>query len=357
MVLTQVLDQADPVLGFTHGWMEALARQLDRLIVVPLRAGSHALPQNVEVRSLGKEHGGSSAARLKALARVVGGACRAHEVDAILAHMVPRYAVYAAPFALPRRIPLFLWYTHKGVDWSLRAAEPLIRRAYTASAQSFRLASRKKVVTGHGIDTDWLVPPPAGNIADADVVVVGRIAPAKDPLTLIEALGRLRAEGLPLRTLLIGDTLLDRHDAYKQQVQQRIAALGLADQVELLGALPHPRVREAFWRAPLFCTPSLTGSVDKTVLEAMACERIPITCNESFGEVFGALAPRLMFPPGDAAALAARLREHHQLDGSARAELARALRTLVVEHHNLDRLARRLVADMAISIGESAQGS
>ena len=27
---------------------------------------------------------------------------------------------FAAPFAALRRVPLFLWYTHRGVDWSLR---------------------------------------------------------------------------------------------------------------------------------------------------------------------------------------------------------------------------------------------
>ena len=98
MVLTQVLDLDDPILGFAHGWMAALAKHVDRLIVAPLKAGRFDLPDNVEVRSLGKERGGSTVDRLRSFRRVVGGACREGDVDAILAHMVPRYAVYAAPF-------------------------------------------------------------------------------------------------------------------------------------------------------------------------------------------------------------------------------------------------------------------
>ena len=41
--------------------------------------------------------------------------------------------------------------------------------------------------------------------------------------------------------------------------------------------------------AEIFVTPSLTGSVDKTVLEAMSCARVALTCNESFAGVFGGL--------------------------------------------------------------------
>ena len=356
MVLTQVLDLDDPILGFAHGWMAALAKHVDRLIVAPLKAGRFDLPDNVEVRSLGKERGGSTVDRLRSFRRVVGGACREGDVDAILAHMVPRYAVYAAPFAKPRGVPLFLWYTHKGVDWSLRMAEPLIRRAYTASEKSFRLPSRKKVVTGHGIDTDWFTPPDNGASIDdpVEVVVVGRIAPAKDPLVLVEALGRLKSDGLTLRASFVGDTLLDEHDAYKRDVLRRISELGLGDDVTLAGAVPHSEVRRAFWRAPLFCTPSVTGSVDKTVLEAMACGRIPVTCNESFTDVFKEHASRLMFERGDAAGLAARLRELHDMPQAERAILASALRRLVVEEHNLDRLAARLVADMRGAIGAPA---
>lgn len=353
MVLTQSLDLDDPVLGFAHGWMEALAAHLDHLIVAPLRAGRNALPANAEVRSLGKEQGGGTIARLGAFRRVVGEACRQREVDAILAHMVPRYAVYAAPFAVPRRIPVFLWYTHKGVDWSLRMAEPIVRLAFTASAESFRLPSKKKRVTGHGIDTHQFSPPGPGDVAcDRDLAVVGRIAPSKDPLCVIEALGMLKAEGRVLRTLFAGDTLLTEHDAYKARVRERVAELGLEGQIEMLGAVPHHAVRDVFLRAPMFVTPSLTGSVDKTVLEAMACGRLALTCNESFRDIFGDHAARLMFAKGDAAGLAARLAALMDLAAAERDRLASALRSEVERNHDLDRLAARMVSEMAAVVTE-----
>lgn len=347
LFLTQSLDLDDPILGFAHGWIAALARHVDHVIAAPLRAGRVELPANVEVRSLGKEHADTTMQKLKGFARVVGGACRRGEVDAILAHMVPRYAVYAAPFALPRRIPIFLWYTHKGVDWSLRLAEPVIRRAFTASERSFRLESAKKVVTGHGIDTAQFRPPDASDPAPThDIAVVGRIAPAKDPLVLVEALGLLKARGLTPRVVLAGGTLLDAHDAYQRQVEARVAALGIADQLTFLGPVPHHEVRRVFLDAPIFVTPSRTGSVDKTVLEAMACGRLAVTCNESFEEVLGSLAPRLLFPVGDAESLAVRLEQLLALGDAERDDVARRLRELVCRDHDLERLAARLAKEM-----------
>lgn len=345
LVVTQVLDRDDPVLGFAHEWMRALAGRLDRLIVAPLKAGRCELPANVSVRSLGKERGNGTAGILREFWRVVGGACRRREVDAILAHMVPRYVVYAAPFAIAAGVRLFLWYTHKGVDWSLRAAEPLIEKAFTASELSFRLPSRKKVVTGHGIDTEHFVAEPT-RATTHDIAVVGRIAPAKDPKTLVEALGRLDRDGVRPSVLLAGDTLLQAHDKYSQEVFDRANQLGLADRFTSLGAVPHSQVKDVFLRAPLFVTPSLTGSVDKTVLEAMSCERIAITCNESFHEVLGPLAPRLLFPAGDAAALAERIRVCLALPESERRTFGRDLRRIVTEGHDLNRLAARLVSEM-----------
>jgi len=53
-MLTQVLDRHDQVLSFTHDWVAALAARVERLVVMPVRAGDYDLPDNVIVESLGK---------------------------------------------------------------------------------------------------------------------------------------------------------------------------------------------------------------------------------------------------------------------------------------------------------------
>ncbi|TSC61255.1 MAG: hypothetical protein Athens041674_828 [Parcubacteria group bacterium Athens0416_74] len=57
LVLTQTVDQGDPVLGFFHGWLFAFAKCFPHIHAVCLKEGRHDLPGNVVVHSLGKERG------------------------------------------------------------------------------------------------------------------------------------------------------------------------------------------------------------------------------------------------------------------------------------------------------------
>ena len=85
----------------------------------------------------------------------------------------------------------------------------------------------------------------------------------------------------------------------------------------------------------------------KVVLEAMCTGTLPLTCNEAFGDVFGPeLAPRLMYAPGDTAALAERLAALLALPADEAEDLGRLLRTKVLIHHDIADLIPRLVSAM-----------
>jgi len=129
-------------------------------------------------------------------------------------------------------------------------------------------------------------------------------------------------------------------------VCERIEGLRLGGRVQLHGAVPYLRIPEHFRRASVCVNASLTGSVDKVVLEAMACERLVLSCNDSFPRVVASLGERakaLFFPAGDAPALAARLRVLLDLSPQQRMELGRELRAIVARDHEVDGLIARLV--------------
>ncbi|MDP6540622.1 MAG: glycosyltransferase family 4 protein, partial [Planctomycetota bacterium] len=94
---------------------------------------------------------------------------------------------------------------------------------------------------------------------------------------------------------------------------------------------------------------SLTGSLDKTLLEAMACGRPVVSCSDAAA---GALAPLgdaaagLLFAPGDAVELAERVERLLASDRAERAALAARLREIVREGHEVDVLMERLVEEM-----------
>src|SRR5579859_6024433 len=149
-MLVQKVDESDWLLGFTVGWIRALAARVARLDVVTLEQRSAALPDNVHVHSLGKERKVGRIRELIAFQRVVGSLTR--QTDVIFSHMIPRYVWLAAPWATVRRVPQCLWYTHRQVDWDLRVAAKCCRWIVSASSDSFPLPNNNVHALEHGID-------------------------------------------------------------------------------------------------------------------------------------------------------------------------------------------------------------
>jgi glycosyltransferase involved in cell wall biosynthesis len=90
----------------------------------------------------------------------------------------------------------------------------------------------------------------------------------------------------------------------RAELEARIAALGLGHRVRLVGAQP---ARAMFGRGRYIVVPSLAESLPYIVLEAAAAKLPTIAPNVGgIPEIFGELASNLV-PPGDAAALAARM--------------------------------------------------
>jgi glycosyltransferase involved in cell wall biosynthesis len=348
LFLTQVLDADDAVLGFVSSWVAALADHVEQVRVVALEVGQTAdlAGRDVEWREIGRR---GVVGRYLRYRRVLHEALAVDGFDAVLAHMVPRYALVAAGPARRAGAGLFLWYTHAGVDRRLRRAVRLVDKVFTASPESLRLEPPNKVVTGHGIDLTHfpLVAEPAS--APARLTSVGRLTPAKDPLTVVEALALLRADGREVELELVGAGLARGDDAYAREVERRVADLGLEAAVHRAGKVPYLEVPAVYARTGLLVNASHTGSVDKVVLEAMASGRPVLSCNDSFDHVFESLgdrAGRLRFRPGDARELATKAGALLDLAEAERAALGRELRAIVERDHELHALMAGLVLEM-----------
>ena len=85
-------------------------------------------------------------------------------------------------------------------------------------------------------------------------------------------------------------------------------------------------------------------NLDKAVLEALACGRPALTCNQAFVDFFGPDRERYLFRPGDDAALAERLATELVADPVGRRARGLALRKQVVAEHSVEHLADELVA-------------
>lgn len=346
--LTQVLDRNDAVLGFVTRWVEGFAAHSERVRVVALEVGdTSGLPANVDWREVGRR---GVVRRYLRYRSILKEALERERFDAVLAHMVPRYANVAAPFARRAGARLYLWYTHGGVDARLERAVREVEKVFTATKESLRVASPKTVVTGHGVDLAHFDPRGVEPATPPIVLSVGRLTPAKDPLTVISALARLRETGSDARLEWAGGGLAAGDAAYRETVEARIRELGLASAVTLHGAVPYRDVPELYARASVVVNSSHTGSLDKVVLEAMAAARPVLSCNDAFGGVIAELgdaARELHFEKSDPESLAGALRRLLARTPADRDVLGARLRAIVARDHEVDRLMARLCAEMS----------
>ncbi len=347
LFLTQTLDRQDAVLGFVPRWIDSFAARVERVRVVALSIGDlSGLASNVDVRVVGRKGTIRRYLRFRSFLRE---ALVKDRFETVLAHMIPRYSIVAAAPARRAHARHFLWYTHGAVDDRLRKAEHVVDGIFTASEESLRLESPKKIVTGHGIDLEHFDARGTIALGPPRLLSVGRMTPSKDPLTLIESLAELRAEGRDLHLDIVGGGLAAGDDAYENKVRERIAQLQLDSRVVLHPPVPYLRIPDYYRRACVCLNASLTGSVDKVVLEAMACERAVLSCNDSFPRVVASLgkeAERLCFAAGNSRDLSAKLRVLLDLEPTARAALGAKLRTIVARDHEVDALIARLMALM-----------
>ena len=373
LLITQEIDENSDLLGVILVWIRHLAPKVDRIDVLAHRVGAADLPANVTVSSMGKERSASKLVWLRNFYSHLWRLLRQREIDLIFVHMVPRYAILAAPLARLFGVPLVLWNAHGTVSRYLRIAHRLVAAVVTASPESFRINSPKRIVTGHGIDTDFFTPggEDAGGdddrrlqtcatggepdeTLDADggqgaqekiLLTVGRISRSKDYGAIIQALALLRAQtpAVNAHLRIIGTPFFDDDHAYLAELERLARERGVAAHVTFVGKVPNRLMVEEYRRCDALVNASHTGSIDKVVLEAMACAKPPVTCNESFVPVLADHADLLLFAPSDAAQLAERLTRVLALDADRRAALGRSLRQIVIAEHSVVEMTDRFV--------------
>jgi glycosyltransferase involved in cell wall biosynthesis len=343
-------DADDPILGFTHDWIRALAARVTKVDVVTMRSGRLAVPANVSVYSVGKERGYSEPRRAVEFYRILRRLHWLRGYDACFAHMMPLFAVMAAPVLRARRIPLTLWYTHPGTTPLLRTAVRVADVVVTASPESVDVPTTKLVVTGHGIDTARFSPVEAGHEPGGrfDIVSVGRIAPIKGLEVIVDAASMLwRQLGNDLHVRFVGP-VSPADEPYARGLVRRVADAGLDGTVEFTGSMARDTLPAVLRDSSVAVNLTPRGGFDKAVLEAMSCGTPVVTTNDSFRPLFEEAGAADLLVRGGADQLAATLLAVADLDHRDRVALGARLRQAVVDHHSLDRLVERLTREILV---------
>lgn len=324
---TQRVDADDPILAATIPQIRALAERVETLEVIAQSGRRDALPDNVLLQTFDAP---SRAARAWSFERALA---RALPADAVVAHMIPAYALLAAPLVRPRRIPLLLWYTHWKAHATLRAAERVSTAVVSVDRRSFPFTSSKVRAIGHGIDVLQFPCNEREREDDLRLLVLGRYSPAKGLTTIFEAARQV--EGVRVNVHGVALTELER--AHRRELERY--------GVPLRDAVPHAQLATTFGRSDVLVNNMEAGAPDKVVYEASAACLPVLASNPVFDELFGDLP--LAFDRDDPGSLADRLRWFSRLSAAERHRVGTTLRERVVQRHSVDTWAEGILAAAA----------
>ena len=338
LIITQVVDERNPVLGFFVRWITEFAKQCEHVEVICLWEGRHRLPENVKVHSLGKERGVSRVKYILNFYRYIWKLRRSY--DFVFVHMNVEYVVLGGIFWRLLGKKVGLWYLHKSVTLRLRAAVLLAHYVFTGSQQSLRLRTIKKHIMGQGIDMELFSTLPRKVPEVFTALFVGRLSPIKSVETLIEAAALLRKRGLRIRIEIVGGAESSSQRQYEEKLKKLVQEEKLQDSVHFAGAIPNTEVPLYLSQASVFVNPSRNGSLDKAGIEPMAAGLPVVSCNESFYDM---VSPHgLFFKERDAQELSVIL-ERLVHNPSEAWNIGKSLQAEAREHHNLPGLVTSVI--------------
>lgn len=336
LMITPRVDMEHDIFGFIHGWVDELSKRVDNLEVVTFGVGKTKLGDNVNLYSAYSKYQPVKFLKLNKFLLSL-----TPRVDVVFTHMYPWLPIAAAPYAKVFGKPLVMFNAHGHVDFKKKLAAALVDRVVTSSDRGFNIDTPKKVVIGQGIDTERFKP---SNNEKKDVfriLAAGRIDKIKGYDIVIDALNVIIniKRRYNVRLKIVGPIYDNNYFIF---LKDKISKYSLKDYITFEGHVPYKRLHIYYQQCDLFANPSYASSLEKTVLEAMACGKPVITSNIAYyRDVFDAeLREKCFFEPGNYKELASKIEYFIENDNI---KLKKKLRKIVVKDHSIKNFTKNLV--------------
>lgn len=336
LIITQKVDINDDVLGFFHRWIEEFAKHCEKLTVICLQKGEYSLPGNVKVLSLGKETEVSKSKYIFNFYKYIWQERKNY--DAVFVHMNPEYVVLGGIFwrLLKRRVAL--WYIHPKSNIFLKIAVFFTNKIFTATEKSFPFFSSKISVFGHGVDMETFKPIKGIAKEKNSIVYVGRITPIKNLDILIKTF-RYILEKTDATLHIIGSAD-PGYPTYYSDFRKLCIDLEKDGRVFYYGAISNKEMPKWYNKYEVLVNLTQSGSFDKVVLEAMACQTLVISSNICFKDY---LPDEFYIRTNDPKVLANSIMLIFALSAQQKNEYYFKMRESVMANHNLFFLIDRIV--------------
>jgi len=347
LILTQKVDKNDPILGFFHRWIEEFAKYCEKITVICLQKGEYNLPENVKVLSLGKEEISQKLKVYKVKSKLLFifnfYKYIWHErknYDTIFVHMNQEYVLLGGIFWKLFGKKIYMWRNHYSGSFITDIASAFCAKVFCTSKYSYTAKYKKTVLMPVGVDTDKFIKFKSSKVhkINNSILFLGRIASSKKVDIFVEALGLLKKQGIDFLADIYGDAS-PKDIPYFEKIKLRTQELGLKTILKFHDGVPNYQTPEIYNSHEIFVNLSSSGMYDKTIFEAMACERLTLTSNLNLK---GNIDEVFLFKENDEEDIARQLVILLALSPEEKRKLSGTLRAFVLSHHNLSLLGDRM---------------
>lgn len=345
LIVTQKIDINDPILGFFHRWVEEFSKKSEKLSVICLEKGEYRLPANVTVFSLGKENNIKSSIlnfklfkNIKYIFKFYKYICRERKnYDTVFVHMNQEYVLLGWKLWWIFNKKIWFWRNHPKGSILTDLSVCMSDRIFCTSKYSYTAKFRKTEIMPVGIDTELFKRKPEIKKIENSILFLGRIAPIKNVDLLVEAFNILNKEKFDFNAVIVGDAT-DENLGYFESVKSKVVEYGLGLNIDFRKAVPPRETVDLYNGSELFINLTPTGSMDKTIFEAMACETLIMTSNQTFNGSFNDI---FIVPENDATKISERIKKLLSLTG-AKSMFCKEFRKYVINNHSLEKLTEKL---------------
>lgn len=271
LFITPKINDKDDDVAFAALWAKGFTDAGFDVTIICGEKGETSLPN---VYSVEHKQGGSRFGSLMRFWKLMF----TLKYDRVFVHMNTRWLAAGALYWKLRGIPTYLWFTHYTNTATMKMGQVAVTRFFCATKDSLPHyeGDPRKIVTGHGIDTEyWNVPELSEGERESSkhLLAVHRISRSKRLDIVLRALALLPAEytlthyGRPL------DPSVDNN--YQGEIESLVKDLGLTERVKFMGSVPMPSLREIYPRFRVFIN-LVPKTIDKSALEAMYCGLTPV---------------------------------------------------------------------------------
>jgi len=171
----------------------------------------------------------------------------------------------------------------------------------------------------------------------AEFLCIGRLAPEKGQLILLQALKILVGQGLDVHVTFAGDGPL------RSLLENAVKEWGLEARVTFAGWVDEARINELLRNCRALVLSSFAEGLPVVLMEALAMGRPAIsTCVAGIPELIEHGKSGWLVPPADVALLATAMREAYFASPERLTEMGLEGRKRVIDRHNVDREAEKL---------------